>query len=471
MQSPERAFAVIEGVAAARAIGAASDLTVVLDAAGTVREVVNGLPDLPSAEFAGWVGKPLAALVAMEGRQKIAEMVAEAVAEGRSRAREITHELENGLDLPVRYTAVRSDQDGRVLALGRDLRSIGRLQQRLVEAQVQLDAEFQRARHAETRFGAAFRTVTDALVIVDAQNARVIDANPPALAALGGTAGATIGLALLSFFSAADQTALAAHFGALKAAGRADPVTVELLSTGQQVTLASQLYRQEKSIHAMVRVAAGGATPQPQAPHRNSALGDAANHLPEAIVLTDRNHVIREANEAFLILAGIGSAAELAGQSLFRWVGRAGADTGVLVSSLRDAGAVKDFVTVIRPAFGPEEEVEITAALTQSEGQVIGTFLIRRARPLSFGGGQKRELPRSVERMTELVGRVPLKDLVRDTTDVIEKLSIETALKLTGNNRASAAQMLGLSRQSLYAKLRRYDIDAPDDESEEEAES
>ena len=35
---------------------------------------------------------------------------------------------------------------------------------------------------------------------------------------------------------------------------------------------------------------------------------------------------------------------------------------------------------------------------------------------------------------------------------------------LAGNNRASAAEMLGLSRQSLYVKLRRYGI-GPDEEA------
>jgi DNA-binding NtrC family response regulator len=73
-------------------------------------------------------------------------------------------------------------------------------------------------------------------------------------------------------------------------------------------------------------------------------------------------------------------------------------------------------------------------------------------------------LPRSVEQLTELVGRVSLKELVRETTDVIERLCIEAALELTGDNRASAAEMLGLSRQSLYVKLRRYGLGdlAPD---------
>jgi DNA-binding NtrC family response regulator len=53
---------------------------------------------------------------------------------------------------------------------------------------------------------------------------------------------------------------------------------------------------------------------------------------------------------------------------------------------------------------------------------------------------------------------VPLRDLVRESTDMIEKLCIEAALELTNDNRASAAELLGLSRQSLYAKLHRYDL-------------
>jgi DNA-binding NtrC family response regulator len=61
---------------------------------------------------------------------------------------------------------------------------------------------------------------------------------------------------------------------------------------------------------------------------------------------------------------------------------------------------------------------------------------------------------------------VPLKDLVRETTDVIERLCIEAALNLTGNNRASAAEMLGVSRQSLYVKLRRFGIADTSDENE-----
>jgi DNA-binding NtrC family response regulator len=48
--------------------------------------------------------------------------------------------------------------------------------------------------------------------------------------------------------------------------------------------------------------------------------------------------------------------------------------------------------------------------------------------------------------------------MVRESADIIEKLCIEAALKRSGDNRASAAQMLGLSRQSFYAKMRRHGL-------------
>ncbi len=86
-------------------------------------------------------------------------------------------------------------------------------------------------------------------------------------------------------------------------------------------------------------------------------------------------------------------------------------------------------------------------------------FTIRNVgRRLNADARAGRELPRSVEQLTELVGRVPLKELVREATDLIERLCIEAALELTQDNRASAAEMLGLSRQSLYVKLRRYGL-------------
>lgn len=60
--------------------------------------------------------------------------------------------------------------------------------------------------------------------------------------------------------------------------------------------------------------------------------------------------------------------------------------------------------------------------------------------------------------LADLVGQAPMKELVRRSTDVIERKCIEAALRLTENNRAAAANVLGLSRQSLYIKLRLHGL-------------
>jgi len=102
-------------------------------------------------------------------------------------------------------------------------------------------------------------------------------------------------------------------------------------------------------------------------------------------------------------------------------------------------------------------------AVMNSDKQCFGLTIRNIARRLTPEPRSAQQFPRSVEQLKELVGRVSLKDLVREATDVIERMSIEAALELTGDNRASAAEMLGMSRQSLYVKLRRYGLaDSPE---------
>jgi DNA-binding NtrC family response regulator len=72
-------------------------------------------------------------------------------------------------------------------------------------------------------------------------------------------------------------------------------------------------------------------------------------------------------------------------------------------------------------------------------------------------------LPKPFADLSQLVGRRPIKDIVSETVDAIERMCIEAALDLTHNNRASAAEMLGLSRQSLYVKLRKFGITSEND--------
>jgi DNA-binding NtrC family response regulator len=113
----------------------------------------------------------------------------------------------------------------------------------------------------------------------------------------------------------------------------------------------------------------------------------------------------------------------------------------------------------LRNQFDEQEDVEISAVSAPDGAQLCYGFTIRGAgRKVSERSSNSPELRRSVEQLTTLVGRVTLKELVRETTDLVERLCIEAALELTNDNRASAAEVLGLSRQSLYSKLHRFGL-------------
>ena len=66
------------------------------------------------------------------------------------------------------------------------------------------------------------------------------------------------------------------------------------------------------------------------------------------------------------------------------------------------------------------------------------------------------------------IGRTPLPALVRQTAAALERHCIERALALAEGNRTTTAELLGLSRQSLYAKLGRYGFHADVDDDARE---
>jgi transcriptional regulator PpsR len=130
-----------------------------------------------------------------------------------------------------------------------------------------------------------------------------------------------------------------------------------------------------------------------------------------------------------------------------------------LMANLRQHVTVRLFATMLRGEYGSTTEVEISAAAVHSgERPYFGFFIRDVGRRLSREQPISPEQTRWLDQLTDRVGRVPLKELVRESTDTIERLCIEAALKLTGDNRASAAELLGLSRQSLYVKIDRYGI-------------
>ncbi len=467
-RAPKKTLGDLDADAAARLIVAAADVALVLDSKGIIRDVAIGNDELAKEGFGKWLGQRWVDTVTVESRQKIEELLRDASNKAIPRWRQVNHPSSAGADVPIRYSAVEVGDNGRIVAVGRDLRAVATLQQRMVDTQQLMEREYARLRQVETRYRLLFQISSEAVMVVDATTLRIIESNPAATKLLSKAVKRLGGRSLPELFDAEGAKFVHAHLAGVRGTGRAEDVIVRLAGGKQEFSVSASLFRQESIAHFLVRLTPVGST-SASATAAKPKLFDFVEKLPDGFVVTDLDCRVLKANSAFLELVQVASEEQAQGESLDRWLGRHAVDVSVLATNLRERGSIRNYATVVRGEYGSTEDVEVSAVSVADGEQPCLGFTIRhvtrRPEPVISG---RRDLPRSVEQMTELVGRVSLKELVRDTTDIIERLCIEAALELTGDNRASAAEMLGLSRQGLYSKLRRYGLGDLDSDDEDE---
>ncbi|MFE1598878.1 transcriptional regulator PpsR [Methylobacterium sp. ID0610] len=440
-------------------LAAASDVSLVVDGDGVIRDAAFGAEGLAAEAGERWLGRPWIDTVTVESRPKIASLLEDATPGAVTRWRQVNHPSANGgADVPIRYSALRIPDDGRIIVIGRDLRALAALQQRLAESQQALERDYARLRSAETRYRVLFQLAGESVLIVDAATRRISEINPAAARLLGRAAKRIVGRDLVDLFEPEAARAVQALVVGLRLTGQAEDLTARLAHRRGEARLAVALFREDAGTNILVRLSPLAPAAASPAAARSGAL-DVIEAMPEGFVVTDRDRRIIGVNAAFLDLAQLATEHQAKGETLDRWLGREGTDLGALFGTLVEHGSVRHFATVMRGEFGAVEEVEVAAvSVPGGEKPCFGFTLRSLPRRVATAAPGGRELPRSVEHMTELVGRVSMKALVRETTDLIERLCIEAALRITNDNRASAAEMLGLSRQGFYAKLRRYGL-------------
>ena len=236
--------------------------------------------------------------------------------------------------------------------------------------------------------------------------------------------------------------AISALLSVIRATGRADDVRARLADSEFEFDVSASLFRQESAQFFLVRLSPVQ-TAAAQVPKIKWKLLKLVESAPDGFVVTNAEGRILTVNSAFLEIAQLSAPEQAEGEMLERWVGQTAVDLNVLITNLRQRGSVRLFGSVLRGEHGASTAVEISAvSVMNSERECFG-FSIRNIGRRLKSASPSPALTRSVEQLTELVGRVPLKDLVRETTDIIERLCIEAALEMTGDNRASAAEMLG----------------------------
>lgn len=457
-RAPRDALGDLDPDEAATLVTAAADLALALDRDGVILDLACN-SELERLGCGRWLGRAWIDTVTVESRPKIEALRREPIDRPAARWRQVNHPLAEEADLPMLYTVVRLRRDGRAVAIGRDLRSIATLQRRLVDAQQAMERDYARLRHIETRYRLLFQMSTEAILVVDATTQKVLEANPAAGRLLAPSLGEIVGRGFLEAFAVDSALTIQALLAGIRATGRANTVRAGLVGGGEEVIVSASLFPQGAGALLLVHLVPSRAAAQPAGlPEGRAKLLTVVESIPDGFVVTGPDGRILATNTAFLQLVELAGEPQALGEPLERWLGRPGIDLPVLVANLRRHGIVRLFATTLRGEHGTVSEIEITGVVVPTGEQPCFGFALRDVGRRLGRAREERGLPRSAAQLAELVGRVPLKELVRETTDVIERLCIETALEMTSDNRASAAELLGLSRQSLYVKLRRYGL-------------
>ena len=242
------------------------------------------------------------------------------------------------------------------------------LQQRLAETQQEMEREYIRIRNAEKRYRLLFQLSSEAVLIVDSNTSKIIEANPAALTFLGVDPKKLLGQAFESLVSESSRQVSQSFLSATRVAPRVDNVHVQLERDQRSVLLTGSLYRQDGAPHLVVLLSrlgeAAGATSNDDA-----NILRLVEAIPEAFVVVDEDRLVVTANAAFLDLVQVTSLVQVRGESVERWIGRQGSEVDVLFSNLRAHGAVRHFSTVARGEFGTVEDVEIVAASAVGGGR------------------------------------------------------------------------------------------------------
>ncbi|MBO0905392.1 transcriptional regulator PpsR [Jiella sonneratiae] len=452
---PSRSFANLEAAFVATMVTAATDVALLIDRDGTIADVAIREPDLFGEAEKSWIGRAFVDVVTVESRGKVERMLSEQPGEESPARREINHPMPNGPDLPVSYTVLSLTRNGMRLALGRDMRIMATLQQNLVETQLALETDYARLRSTETQYRVLFESAAEPILLVDSSAGRVVEANLSARHRLEREGRRLVGAPYSALFAPQSQAEADTLVAAARRSGETETASLALAGGDRKTPVAARFYRQHGAGRIILRLA--GEEGEPKDPIGLDLVARLGQTLPDGIAVIGADRTIVDVNESFLDLTEIASRDQVVGRSLEEILGRRGVELAILIKAIETDGFVRNFSTHINTRYGGVIDVEVSGSTVMRGDERFFGFAIREAARAVVRPAASEPF-RSANDMTGLVGRVPLREIIRETADIIEQLCIEAALDLTRNNRASAAEMLGLSRQSLYSKLKRHGI-------------
>jgi transcriptional regulator PpsR len=441
-------------------LGDLADLAIVVSETGEILSVIVNAAHPSLRVMQHWEGKNFRESLTVESLPKFESRFGDFLA-GQDDVRpvELNHTRDvSDTDTPVRYSFHKIAPNGAILLLGRDLRAVAEMQQQLINAQLALERDYETQREYDTRFRVLLSNMTEPVFFVSIQSGDIVETNSAAANLVDRPRDELIGSALAHCFEHRKRGDLIEALTTLAISERGDGIKIDLRSKSKPVQIVPTLFRAAGERLLLCRVIPTEDQAQ-TADNLARNMQDLYATGPEAIVFAAENGDVLSANDAFLDLIDVAHDINVRGRSLADYLQRGSVDLKVMTENAARAGRMRIYATKIAGQYGSPRSVEISVTKIQAGTQAVFAFVMRDTNHAEVSRGaimpSNEDSMRSV---VELVGSATLKDIVAETTNVVEKMCIETAVSLTMNNRVAAAEMLGLSRQSLYVKLRKFDL-------------
>ncbi len=458
-------LALIEPDHLSEIVATAADISLLVSSEGRVTAVMINPHHPAFGQLEGWVGKHFNDIVTEESREKFnRRLKAIAAPDAKSLVVEVNHLGSAMWEFPIRYTMHRIEKGKSILMLGRDMRAIAEMQQQLVMAQIALERDYETQREMDTRYRVLMEATRDAMILLAMNTGRIVDVNAAAAAMLGASRQELAGGSIAQEFDGRRRGEFLESLSSIASSDTISPVELVARRSQNRLRVIPKLFRAAGERFMLCRLEAPEHANAPQS-EISENLEKLYHEGSDAILFLDQDGIITYGNDAFMKLTDSTHLASVRGRSLGDFLARGLVDLRVILDNARRSRNLRLYSTKILNEFNGQISVEISAThFTDRPGQGFA-LVIRDAsradllrRPGLTGGDD------GMRSVMELVGSSTLKDIVAETTDVVEKMCIQTAVDLTRNNRLAAAEMLGLSRQSLYVKLRKFGLLEKSDE-------
>jgi transcriptional regulator PpsR len=435
-------------------VSLASDIAIVVDDAGVVTGVAQNPTAPVSIQAEDWVGQRWTETVTSGTRRKIELMLADVALTGVARRREV-NVAGDGEEIPIAYTALRLGPRGPVIAVGRDLRAVAAIQQRFLDVQQEMERSYWRARQLESRYRLLFQVATDAVMTVEAQSLRIVEANHSASMLLGGVASPLAGTVAVSLFDPVSRGTVQNLLDGALATAKPAEITARVAGSGASVAVSATPFRARDGMRLLLRLRASSPGAEVSS-DLSLALARLVDTTRDGVVVTDSVGRILVANPAFVTMAGAGTEERVRGRSLADWLGRIDGDLAALIAGVHGHGLAQLVRTQLRRSGDRGAiDVDVSAALlTEGEQECFG-FTLRESGGTATPPVDERR-SRLLEALASLEASlddrtVPRGELLTQAQQLMHGHLASIALERCGGDSTRAAELLGVDIDEIEA--------------------